>query len=67
MALPSFSYSSSSSSVSIDLYEVAQRGTPFSVLRDSFVVAAEHKRSSDWETTFGTGRDPAQKLRVQAL
>ena len=51
----------------LDLYEIAQRGASFSVVQDTFVVAAEHTRSGAWEATYGETRDPWQKLRVQAL
>eukprot|EP00850_Spirogloea_muscicola_P020195 SM000209S06374 [mRNA] locus=s209:144545:151960:+ [translate_table: standard] len=49
------------------LYECAVKGMQFVVLREHFLVAAPHAKSSAWDRTFGQSKDPFQKLRIQGL
>lgn len=52
----------------VHLYRLAVvEGFSFVVVPEHFVSAPEHEQSTDYRRTYGTGRDPLQAARVQAL
>eukprot|EP01006_Ploeotia_vitrea_P022986 TRINITY_DN55434_c0_g1_i1.p1 TRINITY_DN55434_c0_g1~~TRINITY_DN55434_c0_g1_i1.p1 ORF type:complete len:328 (+),score=54.52 TRINITY_DN55434_c0_g1_i1:77-985(+) len=50
------------------LWHVNHCGISFSVLPPPcFVICCQHEPSKDWKKTFGSGRDPEIRLKIEAL